>query len=295
MKKKFYIILIIVVLIIGIIIANFNKKIEKKDNDFKILTSFYPIYIMTLNITEGAKNIKVDNMAESNTGCIHDYTLNTADLKKFENSNIFIENGKDLEQFTENIKELYPNVEIIDSAENIEKLIESEEEKNPHIWLSIDNYISQVNTIAENLSKIDLENKDIYIENSNNYINKLRNLNDKFEILRDINNKKAVCLNEALEYLLEDLKINAFSISTDHEQSALSAETIKKIIDKMKEENIKVIFIDKEDNKNIATTLSNETGAKVVTLNSAMNGENNKDEYLNIMTENLEVLKNVEF
>ena len=295
MKKKFYIILIIVVLIIGIIIANFNKKIEKKDNDFKILTSFYPIYIMTLNITEGAKNIKVDNMAESNTGCIHDYTLNTADLKKFENSNIFIENGKDLEQFTENIKELYPNVEIIDSAENIEKLIESEEEKNPHIWLSIDNYISQVNTIAENLSKIDLENKDIYIENSNNYINKLRNLNDKFEILRDINNKKAVCLNEALEYLLEDLKINAFSISTDHEQSALSAETIKKIIDKMKEENIKVIFIDKEDNKNIATTLSNETGAKVVTLNSAMNGENNKDEYLNIMMENLEVLKNVEF
>ncbi len=295
MKKKFYIILIIVVLIIGIIIANFNKKIEKKDNDFKILTSFYPIYIMTLNITEGAKNIKVDNMAESNTGCIHDYTLNTADLKKFENSNIFIENGKDLEQFTENIKELYPNVEIIDSAENIEKLIESEEEKNPHIWLSIDNYISQVNTIAEKLSKIDLENKDIYIENSNNYINKLRNLNDKFEILRDINNKKAVCLNEALEYLLEDLKINAFSISTDHEQSALSAETIKKIIDKMKEENIKVIFIDKEDNKNIATTLSNETGAKVVTLNSAMNGENNKDEYLNIMTENLEVLKNVEF
>ena len=32
-------------------------------------------------------------MAEVNGGCLHDYTLSTNDVKKFENADVFIENG----------------------------------------------------------------------------------------------------------------------------------------------------------------------------------------------------------
>ena len=145
MKKRNILItfFIVVILVILIVLANLLKKEENKNNKFEILTSFYPIYVMTLNITDGAENVEISNMAQHLTGCIHDYTLNTADLRKFENADVFIQNGKGLESFTDKIIELYPDVEIIDSAENVDNIIQDDEEANAHIWLSIDNYINQ--------------------------------------------------------------------------------------------------------------------------------------------------------
>lgn len=296
MKKKSITIMtsIIVIFLIIVLLANLTKKETKKDSNFKILTSFYPVYIMTLNITDGAKNIKLNNMAESHTGCIHDYTLRTTDLRKFETTNVFIQNGKDLESFTDNIVSLYPNVKIIESAENVENVLQDEDEINAHIWLSIDNYIKQVEKIAEDLEILNPENKAVYEKNAKKYIEKLNNLKQEYKEL-NVQNKKAICLNEALEYLIEDLNIEGDTINTDHEQSALSAETIKSTIEKMKDENIKVIFIDKNDNTSTAEVLAEESGAKIYTLDSGMSGDNNKDNYLNVMRNNLQILKNIEF
>ena len=126
--KKIIATLIIVIAIISLIIySNFNKR-EKQDKDkIKILTSFYPIYIMTLNITKGANNVEVSNMAEKLTGCIHDYTLTTTDLRKFEDADIFIQNGAGLESFTDKITSSYGNVKIISAAENVTNFIYSDD------------------------------------------------------------------------------------------------------------------------------------------------------------------------
>ena len=92
MKKYIkYIVIAIMVLSImaGIIVAYTRKNKEiKEDDNFKIVTSFYPIYVMTANIVDGAKNVTLDNMTEANTGCVHNYTLTTSDMKKIEKANI---------------------------------------------------------------------------------------------------------------------------------------------------------------------------------------------------------------
>ena len=297
MKKKrvISITIVVIILIIMLIVANFNRKEKTLKNNFKILTSFYPIYIMTQNITDGAKNIEVSNMSDVNVGCIHDYSLTTSDLRKFETTDVFIENGKDLETFTENIVSLYPDIKIIESAEDVSNIIEDEDEKNAHIWLSIDNYIMQINKIADKLAEENAENEAIYFDNAKEYTQKLYTLKQEYSNIKNNQEKKAVCLNEALEYLLEDLNIKGINIQSDHEQSTISAETMKEIIEKMKAENIKVIFIDKYDNKNVAELLANETNASIYILNSAMTGNDDKDSYLDIMKENLEIIKNIDF
>ena len=297
MKKKrvISITIVVIILIIMLIVANFNKKEKTLNNNFKILTSFYPIYIITQNITDGAKNIEVSNMSDVNVGCIHDYSLTTSNLRKFETTDVFIENGKDLETFTENIVSLYPDIKIIESAEDVSNIIEDEDEKNAHIWLSIDNYIMQINKIADKLAEANAENEAIYFDNAKEYTQKLYTLKQEYSNIKNNQEKKAVCLNEALEYLLEDLNIKGINIQSDHEQSTISAETMKEIIEKMKAENIKVIFIDKYDNKNVAELLANETNASIYTLNSAMTGNGDKDSYLDIMKENLEIIKNIDF
>lgn len=292
--KKSIVILIIFILVISLIIGkNISNKKQISKNDFEILTSFYPIYIMTLNITNGAEDVKVSNMAEKYTGCIHDYTLTTNDMRKFENCDVFIQNGAGLEKFSDKIIESYPEVKIINAADKVTNFIEDEDEVNSHIWLSITNYIEEVKNITQELSKIDYKNAMIYQKNCENYVSKLMILKSKFDNLK-IDNEKAINLNESLEYLLKENNFESTLIETDHEQASISALKVKEIIKLMNDENIKNIFIDKNDSTKLAKVIESETNAKIYVLNSAMSGSNDLDSYINIMNENYNVLKEQE-
>ena len=79
MKNKIITACILFVLIIGTIIFAINVS-EQKDSKFNIVTSFYPMYVATLNITDGVENINVKNLTQQVTGCIHDYVLTTSEL-----------------------------------------------------------------------------------------------------------------------------------------------------------------------------------------------------------------------
>ena len=305
--KKIIASLVIAAIIVSLIIyGNVKEERKPQNNETKILTSFYPIYIMTLNVTNGAKNIEVSNMAEKLAGCIHDYTLTTTDLRKFENADIFIQNGAGLEKFSDKIASSYPNVKIINAAQNVTNFIYSdgknddteknedgeEEESNSHIWLSIENYKKEVQEIATELSTLNLENADIYRKNCNTYLQKLDDLQEKFKKL-NLQGEKAICLNESLEYLLKENGIDETLVETDHEQASISAKMVKDIISKMQEENIKSIFIDKDYSDKLAKVLQNETNAKIYVLNSGMNGNDDLNSYINIMEENLKALKQI--
>lgn len=298
MKKylKYIIAIIVIVLIITtLVILNINRNKQKKQesNTTKVVTSFYPMYIIAENLIDGANNVELENMADVNVGCLHDYTLMTEDIKKVEEADIFISNGLGMESFIDKLIEANSNMKIIDSSKDIKNVINSGEEANPHIWTSIDNYILQVQTIASGLKEYNPENKDIYEENEKAYVDELENLKNKFDgELNDLEGKKAVCLNEAFEYMGEELGVELLTVETDHEESTMSAEMLKNIIDIVKEENIDIIIIDKNDNKSNAETIANETGAKIYELNSGLTGNLDKDAYIKQMEENIDILKN---
>lgn len=294
MKKKVIIgIVICFVVLATIILGNLINKKENDSSNIKIVTSFYPIYIMAMNLTDGIEDVKVDNMADKYIGCIHDYTLTTADLKKFEDANIFIENGMGMENFSGKIINSYPDIKVINSSEKITSYIKDENENtNAHFWTGIENYILQVETIAGKLIEIDSKNAEKYEENKNKYISELEKLKKEYENkLADLKDEKVISLNETFSYLFLDLEMNEILIETDHEQSSLSAENVKELIDKIKKENIKYIVIGKNDSKLNAETLARETNAKIYRLNDCMSGDNDKNSYINAMKENLEALE----
>lgn len=301
MKKSTKIIVgvsITLLILIGIVLGiAMNKKENKtgiKSGEFKVVTSFYPIYLATLNITEGANQVEVTNMAEMNGGCIHDYTLNTQDLVKLQGANVFIENGLEMENFTDKILQTYNQIEIIDSSRNLTNLIKNEQETNGHVWTSIENYSSQVSTIADRLSEINPQNEEVYQRNKENYVKKLEELKKQYETeLSKLKGKQAISLNESFNYLAREVGMEVTVIETDHEESTLSAETIHTLVDKMKQEQIQIILIDENDNTKNAELLAKETGAKIYKLNSIMSGTFNKDQYIDNMKNNLEVLKQI--
>lgn len=287
-------VLIIVIIIAGIVLVN-NQKSNKEiaDGKFRIVTSFYPIYVMTANITQGAQNIDLINMADTNVGCIHNYTLATADMKKIENADVFIQNGLGLENFIDKITKSNKKMEVIDSSENLLNLVKENNETNPHIWTSISNYIMQVENITKALKEKNSENAEIYEENSKKYIEELTELKLKYDNELNLKGQTAITLNESFAYLGKDIGLDLTVIHTSHEESALSAETLKNIIDDMKQKNCKIIIIDIDDDEKNAQTIANETGAKIYKLNSGITGSMSKEAYITGMRSNLESLKNV--
>lgn len=295
MKKyiKYIIMIAIVILIIVMAIVVSNKKENGVNNNekFKIVTSFYPIYIMTANITEGAQNIELVNMTDNNVGCIHNYTLTTADMKKIDNADLLIQNGLGLENFIDKVVLTNKNLKVIDSSKNLENLIKEENEINPHIWTSISNCILQVENITQALKEENPENAEIYEINSKAYIQRLSDLKQKYDNELNLKNQTAVTLNESFAYLGRDLGLNLTVIHTSHEENSISAEVLKNIINTMKNANGKIIIVDRDDDIKNAQTIANETGAEIYVLDSGTRGSMDKEAYINYMKNNLEQLK----
>ena len=300
MKRKWWIFAIAIILITIAAIVIANNITRNKDNEqtqtekFKIVTSFYPIYGMVANLTQNAQNVELTNMTETNVGCLHDYTLTTSDMRKLEDADVLVQNGLGLEDFMDRILQTYPDLKVINSSEEVTNILKENEQNNPHIWTSIQNYTKQVQTIAQKLIEYNPENASIYQANTEQYLQRLEELQNNYKEQVNLEGKKAICLNESLTYLAEELEMDVTTVQTNHEESTLSADSLKDLISKMQNENIRIILIDEEDNTQNAETLANETGATIYKLDSAMSGTGNLDDYLNSMENNLEILKQIQ-
>ena len=224
MKKIINFVFIFIIMVILVTLTGCTN--SKKDNsNYKIVTSFYPIYIMALNIVDGASNVEVSNMADANTGCVHNYTLQTADLKKVENANLFIQNGLEIENFMDKLVNSFSKLNVVNSSEGIENVIQDEDEINGHTWTSINNYIKQLENIKNKLKEENPENAEIYEKNTNDYIEKLNNLKEEYDKeLEMLKGEKALSLNESFSYIERDVGLDTIEIHTDHEESTISAE-----------------------------------------------------------------------
>lgn len=288
--KKHAIIIAVFFVIIALLLTGCvakNEPIESKET--KIVTSFYPIYIMALNITQNAQDVRLENMTDNQVGCLHNYTLQTTDLKNIEKANIFIRNGLGIENFMDKITGNYPDLKIIDTSNADLELIEDSEEQNGHVWNSIENYKKQVNYITEQLIALDEANKSIYEANAKEYLEKI----DKLEIYRANSQEYVISCNEALEYLLTDANFNIIRVYTDHDEASLSSGNLAEVIETAKDKNVKAILVDKNDNLKNAQLIANETGAKVVELDAGLTGGQDKNSYIEAMTYNFAKIKEI--
>lgn len=301
MKAKIITVIVVVILVIVTIIAAINVK-SNKDTKFNITTSFYPVYIATINITDNVENVNVTNLTKDVTGCIHDYTLTTSELVSLSDADVLIINGAGMEGFMEKVISNYKNLEIINSSEGIE-LIEKENdeelevhdhehEENSHIFGSVTNYIKQVKNITEGIIKLDPKNKELYLNNCKKYIEKLESL--KEDIKREINSlsyKNIVTYHDSFDYFAKEFGLDVVGTVEDEHGISPSAKEVVKLVEIIKEKNVKAIFIEPDSNTKLVNTIANETHTKVYTLNPGTIGNNSKDEYINIMRNNMNVLK----
>ena len=279
--------------------AESNNSIES-NNKLTIVTSFYPMYISTLNIVKDIPNVEVLNMTAPQTGCLHDYSLSTKDLKTLSSADIFVINGAGMESFLDDVIDEYSDLKIIEASNGI-SLIEDtdhdehEHDVNPHVWVSISKNIEEVSNIAKELSAFDPTHASEYDANADAYIAKLENLRTEMHAALDnVNNKDIITFHEAFPYFAEEFNLNIAGVIEVEPDSEPSAKEVENIISIINEKNIKALFTEPQYSSKIADTIAKETGASIYTLDPIVTGDANEDaydDYIVKMQENLNTLK----
>lgn len=279
--------------------AESNNSIES-NNKLTIVTSFYPMYISTLNIVKDIPDVEVINMTAPQTGCLHDYSLSTKDLKTLSSADIFVINGAGMESFLDDVIDEYSDLKIIEASNGI-SLIEDtdhdehEHDVNPHVWVSISKNIEEVSNIAKELSAFDPNHASEYEANADAYIAKLENLRTEMHAALDnVNNKDIITFHEAFPYFAEEFNLNIAGVIEVEPDSEPSAKEVENIISIINEKNIKALFTEPQYSSKIADTIAKETGASIYMLDPIVTGDANEDaydDYIVKMQENLNTLK----
>lgn len=299
MRKKTLIIVSVIIVLAGLVYLNMNKK-KKENENINIVTTFYPVYIASLNITDGVEDIKISNVTQNTTTCLHDYTLSTNQMAEIASADLLVINGAGMEPFVNNISKSVNNIKIVDSSLNTSILEghstheEQEDEKNSHIYLDINNYKVQVKNICNAIEILDGSNKDKYAKNRDEYILKLNNLEEKWKSLKnEVNGTTIVVYNSALEYItcMLDLKVLA-DLEIDHE-SGISSEEIIDTIKKIKENKVRYILVPNDYDKKIISLITSGLDVEIIQQDLFVYGDNSKDAYIDVMEKNLNNLKSI--
>ena len=272
-----------------------NQTAEKKTAEpFRIVTSFYPMYVATINITDGVDGVEVYNMTKPQTGCLHDYQLMTDDMKTLEKANAFVINGAGMEDFIDKVTEQQKKLKIIDASRGIE-LIHDEEGDNPHVWLSVTDAITQVRNIADQLKEADPAHADAYEKNAAAYIEKLTELKTEMHTALDnVPHKDIVTFHEAFPYFAKEFNLSIIGVVEREPGTEPTPTELQETIEQVNALPSKVLFTEPQYSPAAAETIARETGAKIYTLDPVVTGEATlqaKNAYIDTMKANMKVLQ----
>lgn len=316
-KIKVIIISIIVSLLIFYAIIQIGIKLNpnkpKNNNEIKIVTTIFPYYDFARAVIGNDENI---HLLINPGGEIHSYEPTPADIIEIQKANVFIYNGGENDAWVDEILKTIDtsNLTVIKMMDYVDVFEEEDEyiytehqehdeddeeiEYDEHIWTSPKNAVKLVKTISEKLINIDEKNKEMYEENAENYIKEIENIDNEIQQIVDNSDTKLLIFGDRFpfRYFVEQygLKYRA-AFSGCSSETEPSAGTVAKLITEIKENNIPVVLYIELSSKKVANTLSEETGSKVMCLQSCQSVSKEEFDagktYVSIMKENIETLK----
>ena len=306
-----------------------EKNTDEADDMLTVVTSFYPMYIAALNIVDGVEGVRLENLSEPQTGCLHDFQLTPEDMKLLSTADVFVINGGGIESFMSDVAKAYPKLDVVEACEDVALLSEDDADsdhdhdhdadaesdsdhdhdheadtesdsahdhdhgdENAHAWMSVPRYRTMVQTIASRLAEKDAKHADEYYANAKAYDAKLAVLEEKINSIKSLTNgQNIIIFHEAYAYVADDFSMNACYLLDLDEERSVSAGEIKQVIGAINDDGVSVILAEELYGKSMGDTVSRETDVHVIYIDPLNRGEYDKDSYLDGMEHNIELIK----
>lgn len=173
---------------------------------------------------------------------------------------------------------LNPDMKIVDTSVNVKLRYFGEFEEHthkheehdhagvdPHLWLSPIQVKKQVDVITQTLVQADVINADTYNSNAEKFKKKLDVLHSQIESEFDeLKTDKLMVFHPAWGYFADEYGLEQIAIERSGKEP--TAQELQHIIEEAKKEEIKVIFVQSQFNKDIAESIADEIGAVVVSI-----------------------------
>ena len=137
---------------------------------------------------------------------------------------------------------------------------------DPHWWNSVANVEKATVIVRDELIKLDPANRADYESNAKAYLAKLAELDQwakrkVAELPRD--KRKLVTSHDAFQYLAKDYGFRVYAIEGVSTETEPSDRHIAELIDEIKKQQVKAIFLESTLNPKVTVEITKETGAKI--------------------------------
>ncbi len=299
-------------LILGAVLCGCGANASVNSTNKKtIIATTYAAYDWTKNIISGTNTFELKYLVDSNVD-LHSYQPTSDDIVAYKNADMVICIGGESEEWLEDLgldpkkvlslmdtvekkeEELKEGMQGEEEGESGEETEEEGPEYDEHIWLSVKNAANCVSAISAALENVDGNNKNAYIKNANDYIEKLNQL-DK-EYADGVSKAKTKTLVFAdrfpFRYMVDDYGLDYYAafIGCSAETEA-SFETIAFLAKKVNELGLNHVCVIGQ-NHDIANAIISSSGREDVriiefdSMQSISNKEADSISYLDVMKEN---------
>lgn len=276
-----------------------------------ICCTTYPVWLLTRELTAGAKNVRTELMIPAGTGCPHQYVLTPRDMRKLGAKNLLVvRNGGGLDDFVlKPLAKVNPRAPVIPAvrvyppptASFCPRCLESggglfapgsqlrRQGANPHYFASPDTAALMVENIAFGLCRHDPANAEIYRKNRQELLGKLEGLMKEIRALKPSVAGKAVAVQHGIfEYLAAALGLKIAG-ELSKEGAALSAGELRKLVRVMRKNRVAAIFAEVQSSARTAEMLGRECAIPVCELDPLASGPAHPgtDYYIKVMRANL--------
>ena len=270
-----------------------------------IVTSFYPIWLLALNLADGVPELEVRNLAAPGTGCLHDYQLQTGDMKVLSEADLFLVNGAGMESYLDHVFSAFPDLPVAEAAAGIPLLTETDAltigeneddgEINAHIWLSAANAA----VMAENLAKAmeaQFPDRQEKIEDNRKALQaRLLALDQELrEGLSGLPRKEIITFHEAFPYFARAYGLDIVAVVNREPGETLTPAQLAPLAEAIVALDAPPLFVEPQYEDLSARTLAAETGAAIYTLDPVVTGPEEDvppDYYETVMRRNMETLR----
>ena len=259
----------------------------------QIVATTLPVYEFTSRLCADT-GITVTRLVTENVSCLHDYSLNVAQVRAAEAAQLIVISGAGLEDF---MADLLSGKECIDSSTGIAALEcgDSHEhdhghhhETDAHIWLSPENAKIMAQNIFAGLCIQYPQYKATFQTNLNTLLADLDTLQQYGESqLASLSCQELITFHDGFGYLAHAFDLHILQAIEEESGSEASAAELKHLIAEVREHNLPAVFTEINGSVSAADIIAAETGVRIFPLDMAMSG----DSYFSAMYHNIDTLK----
>lgn len=208
----------------------------------------------------------------------HEYEPTPADLRKVSEAQLILTSGKHLENYLSKLQEATGGkADLLEVGNHLPSLKMKPGEvedgadeggriEDPHWWHSVSNVKQATKIIRDELIKLDPADKADFEKNANAYLVKLDALDNWVrrkvaELPRD--KRKLVTSHDAFQYFARDYGFTIEAIEGVNTETEASNRHVSELIDDIKKQGVKAIFLESTLNPKVTTQITRETGVKI--------------------------------